>query len=86
MPGAVSLGIFTFIASWNNFFTPFILITSREKYTLPMLVQTLQGDTYRTEYGVIYLGLAISVVPVIIMYLLLSRHIVSGIGMSSVKE
>lgn len=86
MPGAVTLGIFTFVASWNNFFTPFILISSREKYTLPMLVQTLQGDMYRTEYGAIYLGLAITVVPVIIMYLFLSKFIVSGIAMGSVKE
>lgn len=86
IPGAVTLGIFTFIASWNNFFTPFILISSREKYTLPMLVQTLQGDIYRTEYGAIYLGLAITVLPVIIMYLLLSKYIVSGIAMGSVKE
>ena len=86
MPGAVTLAIFTFIASWNNFFTPFILISSRDKYTLPMLVQTLQGDIYRTEYGAIYLGLAITVLPVIVIYLLLSKFIVSGIAMGSVKE
>ncbi len=86
VPGAVTLGIFTFIATWNNFFTPFILISTREKYTLPMLVQTLQGDIYRTEYGAIYLGLAITVVPVIIVYLFLSRFIVNGIAMGSVKE
>jgi ABC-type glycerol-3-phosphate transport system permease component len=86
IPGAITLAIFTFIASWNNFFTPFILISSRPKYTLPMLVQTLQGDVYRTEYGAIYLGLAITVVPVIIMYIFLSKYIVSGIAMGSVKE
>jgi multiple sugar transport system permease protein len=51
-----------------------------------MLVQTLQGDIYRTEYGAIYLGLAITVVPVIIVYLFLSKFIVNGIAMGSVKE
>jgi ABC-type glycerol-3-phosphate transport system permease component len=66
MPGAATLGIFAFVASWNNFFNAFILITSLDKYTLPMLVKTLRGDVYRTEYGAIYLGLAITVVPVII--------------------
>ena len=86
VPGAVTLGIFSFIASWNNFFTPFIMITSIEKYTLPMLVQLLRGDVYRTEYGAIYLGLAITVVPVIIIYLIFSRYIISGIAMGSVKE
>ncbi len=86
MPGAVTMGIFAFIASWNNFFNPFILITSQEKYTLPMLVQTLRGDTYRTEFGSIYLGLAATIVPIIIIYVIFSKYIVSGIAMGSVKE
>lgn len=86
VPGAVTLGIFTFIASWNNFFSAFILISSIEKYTLPMLVQLLRGDVYRTEYGAIYLGLAVTVVPVIIIYTFLSRYIISGIALGSVKE
>lgn len=86
MPGAVTMGIFAFVASWNNFFSAFILITSLEKYTLPMLVQTLRGDVYRTEYGSIYLGLAITIVPIIIIYAIFSRYIVSGIAMGSVKE
>jgi ABC-type glycerol-3-phosphate transport system permease component len=86
MPGAATLGIFAFVASWNNFFNAFILITSLDKYTLPMLVKTLRGDVYRTEYGAIYLGLAITVVPVIILYVLFSRYIISGIAMGAVKE
>lgn len=86
VPGAVTMGIFAFIASWNNFFNAFILISSIEKYTLPMLVQTLRGDVYRTEYGAIYLGLAVTVVPIILIYILFSRYIVSGIAMGSVKE
>lgn len=86
LPGAVTMGIFAFIASWNNFFNAFILISSLERYTLPMLVQTLRGDVYRTEYGAIYLGLAFTVVPIIIIYTIFSRYIVSGIAMGSVKE
>ena len=86
VPGAVTLGIFSFIASWNNFFNAFILITSIEKYTLPMMVQTLRGDVYRTEYGAIYFGLAVTIIPVIIMYAFLSRYIVSGIALGAVRE
>jgi len=85
-PGAFTLAIFTFVAAWNNFFNAFILITSRDKYTLPMLVQTLRGDVYRHEYGAIYLGLAATIVPIIIIYFLFSRYIVSGISMGAVKE
>lgn len=86
VPGAVTMGIFAFVASWNNFFTPFIMISSKDKYTLPMLVQTLRGDVYRTEYGSIYLGLAFTVVPIIIIYAIFSRYIVSGISIGAVKE
>ena len=86
VPGAATMGIFAFVASWNNFFNAFILISSIEKYTLPMLVQTLRGDVYRTEYGAIYLGLALTVVPIILIYAIFSRYIVSGIAMGAVKE
>lgn len=85
-PGAFTMGIFAFVASWNNFFTPFIMISKMNKYTLPMLVQTLRGDTYRTEYGSIYLGLAVSIIPIIIVYAIFSKNIVSGISMGAVKE
>jgi len=86
IPGAATMGIFAFVASWNNFFNAFILISSIEKYTLPMLVQTLRGDVYRTEYGAIYLGLALTVVPIILIYAIFSRYIISGIALGAVKE
>ena len=85
-PGAFTLAIFSFVASWNNFFNAYILINTRSKYTLPMLVQTLRGDVYRTEYGSIYLGLAITVVPILLIYALFSRYIISGIAMGSMKQ
>lgn len=85
-PGAFTMGIFAFVGAWNSFFTPFIMISKMDMYTLPMLVQTLRGDTYRTEYGSIYLGLAISIVPIIIVYAIFSKYIVHGIAMGAVKE
>lgn len=85
-PGAFTMAIFSFVASWNNFFNAFILISSIDKYTLPMLVQTLRGDVYRTEYGAIYLGIAFTIVPIIIIYAMFSKYIVSGIAMGAVKE
>ncbi|MGB7874215.1 MAG: carbohydrate ABC transporter permease [Anaerolineales bacterium] len=85
-PGAMTMAIFAFVAAWNNFFNAFILISSIEKYTLPMLIGILRGDVYRTEYGAIYLALAFTVVPIIIIYAIFSRYIVSGIAMGAVKE
>jgi len=86
LPALAAQSIFTFVGSWNNFITPFVLLSSEKKYTLPMLVQNLRGNIYRTEYGAIYLGLAISLIPIIIFYSLMSRFIISGITMGGLKE
>ena len=51
-----------------------------------MLVQYMRGDVYRTEYRAIYLGLAVTIVPIIIIYLIFSRYIVNGIAIGAVKE
>lgn len=85
-PALATQAIFSFIGSWNNFMTPFILISDPKKYTLPMLVQMLRGDIYRTEYGSIYLGIAISLIPIIIFYSFASQFIIAGISMGSLKE
>ncbi len=85
-PALAAQAIFAFVGSWNNFFTPFVLISTTRKYTLPMLVQMLRGDIYRTEYGGIYLGIAVSIVPILIFYSFMSRFIISGITMGGVKE
>jgi arabinosaccharide transport system permease protein len=85
-PGLATIGIFSFISSWNNFLMPLMLISEEEKYTLPMLVQMLRSDIYRTEYGGIYLGITMTILPLIIVYLLLSRHIIAGVASGAVKE
>jgi multiple sugar transport system permease protein len=86
IPALAAQSIFTFVASWNNFITPFILISSDKKFTLPMLVQSLRGNIYRAEYGAIYLGIAISLIPIIIFYSFMSRFIISGLTMGGLKE
>ena len=85
-PAMSAQAIFAFVASWNNFFTPFVLISSTKKYTLPMLVQMLRGDIYRTEYGGIYLGIAVSIIPILIFYAFMSKYIISGVAAGGVKE
>lgn len=84
-PAIATMSIFAFVQSWNNFLMPLILINDREMYTLPMLVQLLTTDTYRTEYGSLYLGLGLAVIPLIIIYLFLSKRIVGGVTAGGIK-
>lgn len=86
MPAIATQAIFVFVGSWNNLFTPLILLTQKENYTLPIMVSMLRGDIYRTEFGSIYLGLSLTVLPLFIFYFLLSRYIIAGVALGGVKE
>jgi len=86
MPALSAQAIFAFVGSWNNFFSPFILLSNPKMYTLPMLVQLLRTVEFRSEYGGIYLGIAISIVPILVFYSILSRFIITGISMGGIKE
>jgi multiple sugar transport system permease protein len=85
-PAIATQAIFAFVGSWNSLFTPMILLTSKERYTMPIMVNLLRGDIYRTEFGSIYLGLAMTSLPLFIVYFLLSRYIISGVALGGVKE
>ena len=84
-PAIATQAIFTFVTSWNNLFTPLVLLTKQSKYTLPIMVSLLKGDIYRTEYGAVYLGLTLTALPLIIVYFLLSKYIIAGVALGSVK-
>ena len=84
-PAIATQAIFCFVGSWNNLFTPLVLLTKQEKYTMPIMVSLLRGDIYKTEFGSIYLGLTLTVLPLIIVYLFLSRYIIAGVALGGVK-
>ena len=84
-PALATQAIFTFVSSWNNLFLPLVLLTDNEKYTMPIMVSLLRGDIYKTEYGAIYLGLALTVLPLIVAYFLLSKYIIEGVALGGVK-
>ena len=84
-PAIATQAIFCFVNSWNNLFTPLVLITKQEKYTLPIMISLLRGDIYKTEYGAVYLGLTLTAAPLIIVYLMLSKYIIAGVALGSVK-
>lgn len=85
-PAIATQAIFCFVGSWNNLFTPLVLLTKQEKYTMPIMVSLLRGDIYKTEYGSIYLGLTLTVLPLIVVYFALSRYIIAGVALGGVKS
>lgn len=85
-PAIATQAIFVFVSSWNNLFMPMVLLTEKTKYTMPIMVSLLRGDIYKTEYGSIYLGLSLTVLPLFIIYFLLSKYIIAGVALGGVKE
>ena len=84
-PAIATQAIFQFVASWNNLFMPTLIISSSEKKTLTMFVQMLTSESFRTDYGVVFLGLSITILPMLVIYFLLSRFIVEGVSLGGVK-
>ncbi len=86
VPAMATMGIMSVIGSWNNYLTPLMLLSDANMKTLPMMVQELRGDIYRTEYGSIYLGLTLTALPLIIVYFAFSKFIIAGVALGGVKE
>lgn len=86
LPAISTMSIFNFVASWNNYISPLVLLFSREKYPLPVLISIIRGTSYRTNYGAMYLAIAISVIPILIAFAVLSQYIINGLTMGAVKE
>lgn len=85
-PALATQAIFQFIASWNNLFMPTLILNSDSKKTLPMFVQILKSDQFKTDYGMVYLGLAATILPIFVVYFILSKYIVAGVALGGVKE
>lgn len=86
VPAMATMGIMAMIGSWNNLLTPLMLLGDTNMKTLPMLVNNLRGDIYRTEFGSIYLGLTLTALPLLIVYFAFSKYIIAGVALGGVKE
>lgn len=86
-PAFAVQAIFAFVSSWNNYYTPSMLLLSGElkMKTMPMMVSTILAITRSVDYGVNYLVVTLSILPVVIVYLLLSKFIVRGVALGAVK-
>lgn len=86
-PGIATMAIGCFIGSWNNYLMPMILITTPEKFTLPVMIASMNSSQDIVgNQGAIYLAVAISVIPILIAFAFLSKHIIGGISAGGVKE
>lgn len=84
-PAIATLGILTFLTSWNNFLWPLVVATSEDKYTLPVALGLYAVGQNATQYGLLLAGSVVVVVPVLIVFLVLQRHIMQGIAMTGIK-
>ena len=85
-PALAVQAIFTFVGSWNNYFVPALILDSDKRKTLPILIAQLRSaDFLKFDMGQVYVMIAFSIFPVIIVYLILSKNIVQGVAMGSVK-
>jgi len=84
-PAVATLGVLTFLTSWNNFLWPLVIATSEEKYTLPVALALYSTGQNATKYGLLLAGSVVVVLPVLLVFLLLQRRIMQGIAMTGIK-
>ncbi len=86
-PGIATMSIMAFIGNWNNYLLPMIILNKNDKFTLPVMMATLKASTdIQRNQGAIYLAVAISVIPILIVFCFCSKYIISSISAGSVKE
>ncbi len=79
-----ALAIFTFISSWNDFFSPLIFLSSRELYTVPLGLAFF-SSTVCTDYPVLMAGAVVAILPILTVYLMAERSIIEGMMRSGIK-
>ncbi|HYH13072.1 MAG TPA: carbohydrate ABC transporter permease [Thermomicrobiales bacterium] len=80
-----ALGIFSFLAQWNSFFTPRIFLSTPENFTVPLLLNQFRG-LYVTDWTLMMAAAAIAVIPVLIVYLIGQRYIIEGVALTGLKR
>jgi multiple sugar transport system permease protein len=84
-PALAVQAIFAFVSSWNNYFIPSLLLKDKSRLTVPILIGLLRSMDDKTDLGMIYMMILIGVIPLILIYLFLSRFIIRGVTFGSVK-
>lgn len=85
-PSLFTMGILSFVGSWNSYMTPLTILTSNDKFTLPVAIAQLKSFELDVDMGTQYAAIFLSLVPIIIVFIIFSRHVIAGISSGSVKE
>ena len=86
-PALAVQAIFAFVQNWNNYFLPALILQENSKRTLPVLIAMLRSaDFLKFDMGKVYMLITIAIVPIIIVYIALSKYIVAGVALGGVKE
>ena len=87
-PAIAVQAIFAFVANWNNYYTPSMILISRNKnqLTLPMMVNTIVSNDKLADFGASYAAIMLSIIPVVIVYFIFSKFLVEGVAVGGVKE
>lgn len=83
-PALGTLGLITFISSWNNFIGPLIVMRSADSFTLPLALRSIQSPE-NTEWGALMAGSAIATVPLLLLFFIFSRQLIAGLTAGAVK-
>jgi multiple sugar transport system permease protein len=84
-PALATLGILTFLTSWNNFLWPLVVAQSEERYTLPVALAIYSIGENKSDYGLLMAGSVVIILPVLLVFLVLQKHFVRGIAMTGIK-
>jgi multiple sugar transport system permease protein len=85
-PGIVTIGLFAFLAAWNEFFGALILLTNQKSFTLPILLLSARTGLWNNiDWGALQAGVTITMVPCLVFYVLLQRYYVGGLSAGAVK-
>lgn len=86
MPGIVTVGLFAFLAAWNEFFAALVLLTNAKQFTLPiMLLSARTGVWNNIDWGALQAGVTIAMIPCLVFYVVLQRYYVGGLTSGSIK-
>ncbi len=86
-PAIAVQAIFAFVTAWNNFFIPALIVSENSKKTLPILIAALRSaDFLKFDLGKVYMLILIAIIPIIFVYIILSKYIVAGVALGGVKE